>query len=510
MASESRTVGVRLAYMVRYQRLGLLMLGITFMVVLASWIFFTPRPATLSSATTGDAALAAQVRAAAGDGRGYRGLAVAAINRDRVRFAGLGDSGNPKRPGVDKSTVFEAGSLGKPMTGMLLAELAARKKLRLDVPLQKLLPDMRFGDPALGSATLRDLASHRAGLDLMPANLHIFMRGVELRIMGKDPYRGMTEADVFTAGQNAGSSGTGTFRYSNLGMALAGQTAARVVGQEYEVLLRQYVLAPLKMRSTRMVHSDAAVPRNSATGYKANGAHMQHWLTSGYTPAGDIWSTSDDLARLVLAELRNTAPGAEAAVPRFDAADAGKIGLGWYTTRIQGREITWHNGSTGGFASYMGFDRSSHQGVVILSNTDRPVDAIGKSLLGLAPETEYPAHRLSQIVLTVLCSIGAAGPVFFVAWRRFPRKIYHVHFGFSIAFGVTLLFLLRRIGDWLSVPSAVWALGGALLAIGFLLGVSRCPPTDRDQRSDVRTALSAARYEVVLLALLLLIISIEL
>lgn len=496
--------------MVRYQRRLLLLLCVTVTLALSSCVFFTPRPSTLSSATTGDAALAAQVRAAAGSARGYRGLSVAAINRDGIRFAGLGESGNPEQPDVDKSTLFEAGSLGKPMTGMLLSELASRNKLRLDAPLQKLLPDMRFGDPTLGSVTLRDLASHRAGLDLMPSNLHMFMRGAELRIMGKDPYRGMTEEDVFAAGRNAASSGTGRFRYSNLGMALAGQTAARVVGKTYEALLRQYVLAPLNMRSTRTVHSDAAVPRNSATGYKATGAVMQHWLASGYTPAGDLWSTSEDLARLLLAELRGTAPGAEAAVPRFDAAGAGQIGLGWYTTRTQGREITWHDGSTGGFTSYMGFDRSSRQGVVVLSNTDQPVDALGRSLLGLTVEREYPAHDLPQIALTVLCSIGAAGPVFYVAWRRFPRKIYAMHLGFSVAFGVILLILLRRIGDWLSVPPLAWALGSALLSVGFLLGVSRCPPPEHDHRLDIRMALSAARYGVALLSLLLLVISAEL
>ncbi|MEU9123456.1 serine hydrolase domain-containing protein [Streptomyces sp. NPDC048506] len=494
----------------RYQRRGALLLCIAVLLVLASWISFMPRPATLSSATTGDRTLAAQVRTAAGTASGYRGLAVAVINRDRIRFAGLGESGNPEQPGVDETTVFEAGSLGKPLTGMLLAELASRKKLPLDVSVQKLLPDIRFRDPALGSATIRDLASHRAGLDLMPANLHTFMRGVELRILGKDPYRGMTQEDVFTAGQNAASSGTGRFRYSNLGMALAGQAAARFEGKPYEKLLRQYVLSPLKMRSSRMVHSDTAVPRNSATGYKATGAVMQHWLASGYTPAGDIWSTSEDLARLLLAELRGTAPGTEAAVPRFDAAGAGKIGLGWYTTRTQGREITWHDGSTGGFTSYMGFDRSTRRGVVVLSNTDQPVDAIGKRLLGLTLEAEYPAHELSQIVLTVLCSLGAAGPVFYVAWRRFSREIYHVYFGFSIAFGAILLILLRRIGDWLSVPPTVWALGGALLSVGFFVGVRRCPPPGRDQRLDIRTAIPAARYGVALLSLLLLVISAEL
>lgn len=190
MAPGFKPTGVRSARTGGCLRGSLLVLCAMLVVVSASLVFLIPRPATLSSATTGDAALAAQVRAAAGSARGYRGLAVAVIDRDRVRFAGLGESGDPERPGIDKSTVFEAGSLGKPMTGMLLAELASRKRLRLDISLQKLLPGTSFSDPAVASATLRELASHRAGLDLMPSNLQMFLRGAELRILGRDPTGG--------------------------------------------------------------------------------------------------------------------------------------------------------------------------------------------------------------------------------------------------------------------------------------------------------------------------------
>lgn len=491
---------------------GLLLLTAMVLVALSSGMFLMPRPPALSSATTGDAALAAQVRAAAGDVRGYRGIAVALIEGDRVRFAGLGGSGNPEHPGVDQSTVFEAGSLGKPMTGMLLAELASRKSLDLDVPLQELLPDMSFRDRALGSAPLRDLASHRAGLDLMPANLDTFLRGAGLRTLGRDPYRGMTQEDVFTAGRNAVASGAGRFRYSNLGMALAGQTAARVLDKPYEQLLQEHVLTPLDMRGTRMVHSDATAPPNSATGYKSNGVVMEHWLASGYTPAGDVWSTSEDLARLLQAQLSGAAPGADAAVPRFDAGRAGEIGLGWYTTRTQGREITWHDGVSGGFTSYMGFDRSGHKGVVVLSNTNRPVQAIGTRLLGLTADAGHPAPDATRTALTVLCSAGAAGPVLYVARRRFPKRIHWAHLGISAVFGLALLILVRRTGDWLSVPPIAWALGMAGLSAGIVLGIRRgpSPDDDRDQQAGEGAVLPTARYAGALLLLLLLVIAAEL
>ncbi|GGX88479.1 hypothetical protein GCM10010324_37830 [Streptomyces hiroshimensis] len=488
------------------------LLGLTVLAGAGAGMFLAPRPAALGSATTGDTALAAQVREAAGDGRGYRGLSVAVISRDGIRLAGLGDSGDRERTAVDESTVFEAGSLGKAMTGMLLSELAARHTLRLDVPLERLLPDEPFSDPTLGEATLMDLATHRAGVDLMPSSLDVLLRGAELRTLGMDPYRGITPDDVVTAGRQASSSGTGRFRYSNLGMALAGQTAARVTGKPYEELLRQHLLVPLGMSHTQTVRSESEIPPNSAVGHRANGAGMQHWLASGYTPAGDLWSTSGDLAGLMRAVMLGTAPGSGAATPQFDAGAVGRIGLGWYTTRLQGRDITWHDGETGGFTSYMGFDRSSGKGVVVLSNTDQPVDAIGQHLLGLMPERSYPTHDATPILLTVLCCAGAACPVFYVARRRFPRRVHRVHSVLSVAFGVALLGLARRIGDWVSVPPWLWAVGGVLLAVGCWWAVLRLPPADgaRKDPPPLKAALLGARYAAGLLSLFLLVIAAEL
>ena len=48
-----------------------------------------------------------------------------------------------------------------------------------------------------------------------------------------------------------------------------------------------------------------------------------------------------------------------------------------------GREIAWHNGGTGGFSSFVGYDPKARTGVVVLSNASTPsgVDDIGLHLL---------------------------------------------------------------------------------------------------------------------------------
>ena len=61
----------------------------------------------------------------------------------------------------------------------------------------------------------------------------------------------------------------------------------------------------------------------------------------------------------------------------------GEIGLGWLIVKPTADEIVWHNGGTGGYRSFVGYDRKTRVGVVVLSNTFTAagVDDIGMHLL---------------------------------------------------------------------------------------------------------------------------------
>ncbi|MGR8008671.1 serine hydrolase domain-containing protein [Streptomyces hypolithicus] len=432
-----------------------------------------PAPARLGSAMTGDRNLAAQVREAAGDGRGYRGLSVAVVDRGSLRFAGLGDSGNAAHSDIDASTVFEAGSIGKPMTGMLLAELEDRKILDLATSLEQLIPEGRFSDPAVASATLEDLATHRAGLEKMPPGLRMTARNAELVLLGQDPYRGLSERDVLRAAETASAGSPGTYSYSNLGMALAGYMATRRTGLPYTELLTTNIFEPLKMRDTRVMRINDPIPSNVARGQQATGPSTAHWYASGYTPAGDIWTTGRDLGLFLRAVIQKTAPGARAAAPTHDAEPGGRTGLGWHTSTISGRNITWQNGATGGFTSYIGYDRTTQMGVVVLSNTDRSVDVIAQRLLGLP--ASHPPTRITPAVGTVMGSLGAPAPLLAVNLRHSatPRVRLRTLMCVHASFGAVALWLTWRLGDWLTVPPVLWALGAGALMWGLFSAIGR-------------------------------------
>ncbi|AYF29503.1 serine hydrolase [Micromonospora tulbaghiae] len=339
-----------------------------------------PRPPRLGPQRTGDADLAATVRAAVDDPEGLRGLAVAVVEGDRVRVAGLGDRARGG-PAVEPGTPFEIGSIAKPLTGMLLAQQVAADAVDPDDRLAAVLPGVT--GPA-GGVTLAELASHRAGLP----RLALDSTGATIRMWwaastAGNAYAGYDVDRIVAVAANTEPGGDcGTVSYSNFGAALLGQALAARAGVRYPELLRRDVLRPLGMAGTLVATDAGHLPAGRAEGATAAGRAADPWLGAGYAPAGvGIWSTAEDLARLTAAMLAGTAPGADAATPRFDAGEDRRVGYGWFTSRYGDREIVWHNGGTSGFRAFLGFDRAADRGVVVLGNTTRDVDPIGLRLL---------------------------------------------------------------------------------------------------------------------------------
>ena len=58
-----------------------------------------------------------------------------------------------------------------------------------------------------------------------------------------------------------------------------------------------------------------------------------------------------------------------------------EVGLGDPTPSLSDdREFVWHNGATGGYASFIGFDAEAGEGIVILSNSQISVDNLAYRL----------------------------------------------------------------------------------------------------------------------------------
>jgi CubicO group peptidase (beta-lactamase class C family) len=61
--------------------------------------------------------------------------------------------------------------------------------------------------------------------------------------------------------------------------------------------------------------------------------------------------------------------------------DRGDGRLAWQSSAVGSHPVLWHNGMTGGSASYLGIVPDLEMGVVVLANTAKSVDAIGVKIL---------------------------------------------------------------------------------------------------------------------------------
>jgi CubicO group peptidase (beta-lactamase class C family) len=124
----------------------------------------------------------------------------------------------------------------------------------------------------------------------------------------------------------------------------------------------------MTMSGTRF--SDA-MRTHLAPGHDISGTAAKNWDFDALAGAGAIRSTAGDMLRYLKANMGIDQSPLAAAMklahrPRSDMAKTMYIGLAWMTTN---KGIIWHDGTTGGYRSFLGFTSDGRHGVVILSNS---------------------------------------------------------------------------------------------------------------------------------------------
>lgn len=292
-----------------------------------------------------------------------------------VDAVGVGGSARDDAPGPN--ALFEIGSVSKVFTSLALACAVTRGELRLDQQAADLLPGGALDGHRI---TLEQLATHTSGLPRLPSGL--LPRAL---FPMADPYARFTP-EVLLASvprpRRRGRPGE-KWKYSNLGGGLLGLALATRVGCDYDQLIRTEIGEPLGLSDTVVVPDEDQAGR-TAPGHTRWGRPTPYWNMAALAGAGGLRSTAVDLAIFVCAQLGGS-PLADAITfthePRRQVNKRLRMGLGWLLMSLDGREVLWHDGGTGGFRSFVGFIPSDGVGVVALANTTRSADPIGFKLL---------------------------------------------------------------------------------------------------------------------------------
>lgn len=283
---------------------------------------------------------------------------------------------------VDENTLFMIGSNSKAFTGTALAMLAAGKKLSLDSPVIKYLPDFRLYDPwVTKEANIRDLLCHRLGFETFQGDFIYF------------------DSDLTTAEVREKFSQVKpmySFRsrwgYTNAAFMTAGEIIPKVSGQTWAECLKEKIFIPLGMNNTLALSKDIKTAANKATAHTvAQGVlkKIPYGNIDNLAAAGSISSSVNDMSHWVMAQLNQGKYNDKQVIPasainqtwqahsilgngghRFNKAHFFLYGLGWFLQEYSGRAIVAHTGGVNGFVTSVTLVPEEKLGIIVLTNTD--------------------------------------------------------------------------------------------------------------------------------------------
>ncbi|MFC0007492.1 serine hydrolase domain-containing protein [Micromonospora siamensis] len=212
-------------------------------------------------------------------------------------FAGTADAGTGEP--VTSRTLFPFGSVTKPFTATLIAQLVDEGDLDLDSKVLEHLPELRAATaPQWRSLTLRHLLSHTGGL-------------VADHDLGE---RGSRSLRRFVAGcrdlEFVAEPGT-RFSYSNTGYILAGRCVEAVTGYPWWEALDSFLARPLGLGL-----ADLTTPGpgpGPVSGHGVSGERV--WpvpveLPTTWAPAGGVLGSAADLVAFALLHVDPATAGA--------------------------------------------------------------------------------------------------------------------------------------------------------------------------------------------------------
>jgi CubicO group peptidase (beta-lactamase class C family) len=343
------------------------------------------------------------------------GMAVAIVKDDKVVFAkGYGVRELGKTDKVDENTLFAIASNSKAFTTASLAILVDEKKLNWDDKVSKYLPEFEMPDAYVTrEMTIRDLISHRSGLDTFSGDLLWYETTYSTdEVLRRVRY--LKPASSFRS----------QFGYQNLMFTAAGRIVEKVSGKSWGEFVKERILSPLGMNRTvttiRDLKDNYATPHNEsggtlralhlgnvdaaapAAGLESSVKDLSNWLRLQlghgkfegrqiYTEqrAGEMWSANTILPV-------NPFPAENAPTKLFSA-----YGMGWFLNDYRGRKMVSHTGGLDGMLSQTAMLPEENLGVVVLTNSEAGAystiaNKVFDVFLDVAPKRDWSAEKLER------------------------------------------------------------------------------------------------------------------
>ena len=328
------------------------------------------------------------------------GVSVAVIRNGAIAWAqGFGVLRRGGAP-VTSETLFQAGSISKPVAAMAALHLVGQGRLSLDADVNQTLTGWKVpaSEVARGAVvTLRQLLSHTAGLTVhgFPG----YAAGSPVPTLAQI-LNGEKPAN--TAPVRVEASPGSRWKYSGGGYTVMQQMLVDITGQPFPALMHDIVLAPIGMtHSTYEQPLPEPLRAMSATPHKRNGDPVEGGShTYPEMAAAGLWTTPADVARFAL-EIPRALRGDRDRVLSVEIAtqmltvEQQQYGLGPGIGGARDKRYFTHNGVNAGFESTFVAYEDGSNGAVVMTNAQGGMDLAQALIRSVARVYRWPDFQVA-------------------------------------------------------------------------------------------------------------------
>lgn len=302
-------------------------------------------------------------------------MSIAIVKGDSIIWSeayGLADINTNKK--ADSTTIYRTGSISKSFTAFLMMQLVQEGTIKLDEQIEKYLPEIRelngYSDST--KITFLQLASHTSGLIREPNLVNAASGPIE-----------EWESKVLQSIPNTSfkSEPGEEYSYSNIGFGILGLTLSRAAEKPFIELVQDKIFTPLDMNNSYFI-----VPRdklvNLAKGLAGGPLGdldkeqpKKEHVGRGYkVPNGAIYSTPNDLAKLMMANMgySEILKKVNLNLMQTTKTPEGKwyqnYGLGFSLYQDSTISTVGHGGSVSGYTANFVFEKECEYGIILMRN----------------------------------------------------------------------------------------------------------------------------------------------
>jgi CubicO group peptidase (beta-lactamase class C family) len=330
------------------------------------------------------------------------GVSIAVFRDGKLSWArGYGYANTETMDTIDENTVFQAGSISKPVAALAALKLVDEGKVDLDENVNTYLKDWKVPENSYTQeeeVTLRRLLTHTAGLTVHGFPGYEFDEEIPsvVDVLNGEGNTSPIQVDTFPGS---------IWRYSGGGYTIMQLLVEDVSGEDFAEFVQREVLTPLGMdRSTYVQPLPKAFHDNASAAFDGREAVMAEGLWNNYPEkaAAGLWTTPSDLVKYCI-DIQTAMSGgsskvlSEEMVKSMLTKHQNDWGLG-PALELEGDLLTFgHGGKNRGFSNLMRAFVHNGEGAIVMTNADEGRRLMGEIMVGISDYYGWDWYQLDVV-----------------------------------------------------------------------------------------------------------------